>query len=32
MKMFINSMLEKGVSIEEISIMCMENPQKLILV
>lgn len=32
MKMFINSMLEKGVSIEEISILCMENPQKLILV
>ena len=30
MKMFINSMLEKGVSMDEIRLMCKENPQKLI--
>ncbi len=30
LKMFIGSMLERGVSIEEINIMCRENPLKLI--
>jgi len=30
MKMFISSMLEKGVSKDEIRIMCRENPEKLI--
>ena len=30
MKMFISSMLEKGISIDDIRIMSMENPKKLI--
>ena len=30
MKMFIKSMHEKGVSMDEIRLMCKENPQKLI--
>ena len=30
MKLFINSMLQKGVSIGDIHTMCKDNPQKLI--
>jgi hypothetical protein len=30
MKMFINSMLHEGISIDEIHLMCKDNPQKLI--
>jgi Family of unknown function (DUF6282) len=32
MKLFINSMLKMGVSIDDIQIMCRDNPKKLIMV
>ncbi len=30
MKMFINSMIREGISIDEIDLMCKDNPHKLI--
>jgi hypothetical protein len=30
MKMFINSMIHEGISLDEINLMCKDNPHKLI--